>query len=396
MTDPRFNDPLTRKQLLRRAAVGGTALTLPGLLAACGGGSGIEGAGDTGTGAAGTTVKQVLADKLVFANWPAYIDRNGKRRPTLEKFTAQTGVEVEYIQEVNDNEEWFGKYQAQLEQGDDIGRDITVLTDWMAARMIRLGYCQKKDKSAIPNEANLTPGLQHPTWDPNRDYSLPWQSGLTGIAYNPKYTGGPITSIEQLFTDPKLKGKVSCLTEMPDTMGLVMEANGDDPTKVEADAFDRAIQTLQDAVDSGQIRRFTGNDYLEDFPTGSLWAGMTWSGDVAQLQEDSPGLEWVIPDDGGMIWNDNMLIPLGGDVFTASTYMNFVYDPAIAAEIEAWVNYICPVVGAKEEIEKIDPSLAKNPQIFPDEETLSKVKLFDAEAADDTDFKEKFQAVVGA
>jgi spermidine/putrescine transport system substrate-binding protein len=396
MTDPRFNDPLTRKQLLRRAAVGGTALTLPGLLAACGGGSGIEGAGDTGTAAAGTTVKQVLADKLVFANWPAYIDRNGKRRPTLEKFTAQTGVDVEYIQEVNDNEEWFGKYQAQLEQGDDIGRDITVLTDWMAARMIRLGYCQKKDKSAIPNEANLTPGLQHPTWDPNRDYSLPWQSGLTGIAYNPKYTGGPITSIEQLFTDPKLKGKVSCLTEMPDTMGLVMQANGDDPTKVEADAFDRAIQTLQDAVDSGQIRRFTGNDYLEDFPTGSLWAGMTWSGDVAQLQEDSPGLEWVIPDDGGMIWNDNMLIPLGGDVFTASTYMNFVYDPAIAAEIEAWVNYICPVVGAKEEIEKIDPSLAKNPQIFPDEETLSKVKLFDAEAADDTDFKEKFQAVVGA
>jgi spermidine/putrescine transport system substrate-binding protein len=396
MTDPRFNDPLTRKQLLRRAAVGGTALTLPGLLAACGSDGGIEGAGNTGTGAAGTTVKQVLADKLVFANWPAYIDRNGKRRPTLEKFTAQTGVEVEYIQEVNDNEEWFGKYQAQLEQGDDIGRDITVLTDWMAARMIRLGYCQKKDKSAIPNEANLTPGLQHPTWDPNRDYSLPWQSGLTGIAYNPKYTGGPITSIEQLFTDPKLKGKVSCLTEMPDTMGLVMQANGDDPTKVEADAFDRAIQTLQDAVDSGQIRRFTGNDYLEDFPTGSLWAGMTWSGDVAQLQEDSPGLEWVIPDDGGMIWNDNMLIPLGGDVFTASTYMNFVYDPAIAAEIEAWVNYICPVVGAKEEIEKIDPSLAKNPQIFPDEETLSKVKLFDAEAADDTDFKEKFQAVVGA
>jgi spermidine/putrescine transport system substrate-binding protein len=396
MTDPRFNDPLTRKQLLRRAAVGGTALTLPGLLAACGSDGGIEGAGNTGTGAAGTTVKQVLADKLVFANWPAYIDRNGKRRPTLEKFTAQTGVDVEYIQEVNDNEEWFGKYQAQLEQGDDIGRDITVLTDWMAARMIRLGYCQKKDKSAIPNEANLTPGLQHPTWDPNRDYSLPWQSGLTGIAYNPKYTGGPITSIEQLFTDPKLKGKVSCLTEMPDTMGLVMQANGDDPTKVEADAFDRAIQTLQDAVDSGQIRRFTGNDYLEDFPTGSLWAGMTWSGDVAQLQEDSPGLEWVIPDDGGMIWNDNMLIPLGGDVFTASTYMNFVYDPAIAAEIEAWVNYICPVVGAKEEIEKIDPSLAKNPQIFPDEETLSKVKLFDAEAADDTDFKEKFQAVVGA
>jgi spermidine/putrescine transport system substrate-binding protein len=394
MTDPRFNDPLTRRQLLRRAAVGGTALTLPSLLAACGGGSGIQGAGNTQAGT--TSVSQTLADTLVFANWPAYIDKKGSRRPSLEQFTAKTGVKVDYIQEVNDNEEWFGKYQAQLSQGQDIDRDLTVLTDWMAARMVRLGYVEKKDKSAIPNEKNLTPTLQHPAWDPNRDYSLPWQSGMTGIAYNPKFTGGPVTSIEQLFADSKLKGKVTCLTEMPDTMGLIMQANGDDPTKVEADAFDKAIQTLQDAVDSGQIRRFTGNDYLQDFAGGSAWAGMTWSGDVAQLQSDTPGLKWVIPDDGGMIWNDNMLIPTGGDVFTASTYMNFVYDPKIAAEIEAWVNYICPVVGAKEELLKIDPDIAKNVLIFPTDEMLQTVKLFDAEAADNPDFKEKFQAVIGA
>jgi spermidine/putrescine transport system substrate-binding protein len=165
-------------------------------------------------------------------------------------------VSVRYIEEVNDNEEWFGKYQAQLAQGQDIGRDLTVLTDWMAARMVRLGYVQKKDKSAIPNEANLVPTLQHPTWDPNRDYSIPWQSGFTGIGYNSKETE-PITTIEQLLTDPKLKGKVTCLTEMPDCMGLVMQSNGDDPTKVEPAAFDKAIGTLQDAVDSGQIRRFT-------------------------------------------------------------------------------------------------------------------------------------------
>jgi spermidine/putrescine transport system substrate-binding protein len=394
MTDPRFNDPLTRRQLLRRAAAGGTVLTLPALLAACGGGEGIQGQANTQQGT--TSVNKTLADTLVFANWPAYIDVKKKKHPTLEKFTAETGVNVKYVEEVNDNEEWFGKYQAQLAQGDDIGRDITVLTDWMAARMIRLGYVQKKDKSAIPNEANLVGTLQNPAWDPNRQFSLPWQSGLTGIAYNPKFTGGPITSIEQLFTDPKLKGKVTALTEMPDTIGLIMQANGDDPSKVEAEAFDRAIQTLQDAVDSGQIRRFTGNDYLEDFPAGSAYAGMTWSGDVAQLQSDTPGLKWVIPDDGGMIWTDNMLIPLGGDVFTASTYMNFVYDPTIAAEIEAWVNYICPVVGAQEELAKIDPELAENPQIFPDDATLAKVKLFDAEAADNTEFKEKFQAVIGA
>jgi spermidine/putrescine transport system substrate-binding protein len=394
MTDPRFNDPLTRKQLLRRAAAGGTVLTLPALLAACGGGDGIQGQANTQQGT--TSVNKTLADTLVFANWPAYIDVKKKKHPTLEKFTAETGVKVKYVEEVNDNEEWFGKYQAQLAQGDDIGRDITVLTDWMAARMVRLGYVQKKDKSAIPNEKNLTPALQHPTWDPNREYSLPWQSGFTGIAYNPKFTGGPITSVEQLFTDPKLKGKVTCLTEMPDTMGLIMLANGDDPGKVEPEAFDRAIQTLQDAVDSGQVRRFTGNDYLEDFPAGSAYAGMTWSGDVAQLQSDTPGLEWVIPDDGGMSFTDNMLIPLGGDVFTASTYMNFVYDPKIAAEIEAWVNYICPVVGAKEELAKIDPELAENPQIFPDEATLAKIHAFDPEAADNTDYKEKCQAVIGA
>jgi spermidine/putrescine transport system substrate-binding protein len=388
-----LNDPITRRQLLRRAAAGGAAFTLPSILAACGGEGGIG--AQTGAGAGTTSVRQQLADTLVFANWPAYIDKKGSRRPTLEKFTAETGVQVKYIQEVNDNEEWFGKYQAQLSQGQDIDRDLTVLTDWMAARMVRLGYVEKKDKSAIPNEANLTPTLQHPAWDPNRDYSLPWQSGMTGIAYNPKFTGGPVTSIEQLFTDSKLKGKVTCLTEMPDTMGMIMQANGADPTKVDPTAFDEAIDTLQSAVDSGQIRRFTGNDYLQDFAGGSAWAGMTWSGDVAQLQTDTPGLKWVIPDDGGMIWNDNMLIPTGGDVFTASTYMNFVYDPAIAAEIEAWVNYICPVVGAKEELLKIDPDIANNVLIFPTDEMLQTVKLFDAEAADNPDYKEKFQAVIG-
>jgi spermidine/putrescine transport system substrate-binding protein len=394
MRDPRMDDSITRRELVRRAAAGGAVLTLPSILAACGGAGGIG--AQTGGGGGTTSVNQQLADTLVFANWPAYIDKKGSRRPSLEQFTQQTGVNVKYIQEVNDNEEWFGKYQAQLSQGQDIGRDLTVLTDWMAARMIRLGYVLKKDKSAIPNESNLVAALQHPAWDPNRDYSLPWQSGFTGIAYNPKFTDGPITSIDQLFSDPKLKGKVTCLTEMPDTIGLVMQANGDDPTKVEAAAFDRAIATLQGAVDSNQIRRFTGNDYLEDFAGGSAWAGMTWSGDVAQLQSDTPGLQWVLPDDGGMIWTDNMLIPLGGDVFTASTYMNFVYDPKIAAEIEDWVNYICPVQGAKEALLKLDPGIAKNPLIFPTEEMLANVKLFDAEAADTADFKEKFQGLIGA
>ena len=394
MTDSRLNDPITRRLFLKRAAVGAGALSLPSLIAACGGGGGIS--GQSNAGGASTEVKQQLADTLVFANWPLYIDsEKGNKRPSLDQFTAQTGVKVKYIEEVNDNEEWFGKYQAQLSQGQDIGRDLTVLTDWMAARMVRLGYVQKKDKSAIPNEANLVSTLQHPTWDPDRSYSLPWQSGMTGIAYNKKETD-PVTSIEQLFTDPALKGKVTCLTERPDTMGLIMQSNGDDPTKVDPAAFDKAIGTLQDAVDSGQIRRFTGNDYGDDLSAGNVAAAMAWSGDVVQLQLDNPDLEFVLPDDGGMIWTDNMLIPTGGDVFTASTYMNFVYDPKIAAEIEDWVNYICPVEGAKDELLKIDPGVAKNPLIFPTEDMLANVKSFDAEAADNSDFKEKFQTVTGA
>lgn len=394
MTDPRLNDPITRRLFLKRAAVGAGALSLPSLIAACGGGGGIS--GQTSSGGASTEVKQQLADTLVFANWPLYIDsEKGNKRPSLDQFTAETGVNVRYIEEVNDNEEWFGKFQAQLSQGQDIGRDLTVLTDWMAARMVRLGYVQKKDKSAIPNESNLVSTLQHPTWDPDRTYSLPWQSGMTGIAYNKKETS-PVTSIEQLLTDPALKGKVTCLTEMPDCMGLVMQSNGDDPTKVDPAAFDKAIGTLQDAVDSGQIRRFTGNDYGDDLSSGNVAAAMAWSGDVVQLQLDNPDLEFVLPDAGGMIWTDNMLIPTGGDVFTASTYMNFVYDPKIAAEIEDWVNYICPVEGAKDELLKIDPAVAKNPLIFPTEDMLANVKSFDAEAADNPDFKEKFQTVIGA
>jgi spermidine/putrescine transport system substrate-binding protein len=393
MTEP-YLDPITRRQLLRRAAAGGAALSFPALLAACGGGGGIEGQEAGTTTAATTTVKQELADKLVFANWPLYIDEDGKRHPTLDAFTKETGVEVDYIEEVNDNEEWFGKYQAQLSQGQDIGRDIVVLTDWMAARMIRLGYLQKKDKSAIPNEKNLVANLQSPAWDPEREFSMPWQSGMTGIAYN-KREIGKVSTIDQLFTDPKLKGKVTCLTEMPDTMGLIIAANGDDPEKVTDESFDRGIDTLQQAVDSGQIRRFTGNDYTDDLESGNVWACMAWSGDIAAGLKN-PNIEWTVVDTKSHIWTDNMLIPTGGDVFTASTYMNFVYDPTVAAEIAAWVYYISPVEGAEDEMPKFDKSAVGNPLLFPTEEDREKTFIFDADAADKQEYKEAFQAVIGA
>jgi spermidine/putrescine transport system substrate-binding protein len=385
--------PLTRRRLLERAALGSAALSLPGFLAACGG-DGIEGA-DRDDSEAGD---RTLANTLTISNWPLYIDidEKTKKRPTIQQFMREHDVNVRYIEDVNDNEEWFGKFQAQLSQGDPIGRDIAVLTDWMAARMIRLGYVEKLDKSAIPNAKNLQDALRSPAWDPNRDYTMPWQSGLTGIAYNPKLVGGKVTTIEQLLTDSKLKGKVTALTEMPDTMGLIIASNGDDPEKVTDATFDKAIETLQGAVDSGQIRRFTGNDYADDLSAGNVWAAIAWSGDVVQLQLDNPNLEFAIPETGAHLFTDNMLIPKGGDVFTASTWMNFVYDPKVAAQIEAYVNYICPVKGARNEIVRIDTSLARNPLIFPNAATLEKTFIFDASAADKQDYKEKFQAVTGA
>jgi spermidine/putrescine transport system substrate-binding protein len=393
-----MTDPITRRELLRRAAVGGAALSVPSLLAACGGGDGIEGEAGQQTEPT-TSVRRELAETLVIANWPFYIDvsEDGKRRPTLEQFTKETGVRVRYIEEVNDNEEWFGKYQAQLSRGDDIGRDIVVLSDWMAARMLRLGYVQKLDKETIPNAENLVANLESPGWDPNREYSLPWQSGLTGIAWNKKLTGGPVTTIEQLLTDPKLKGKVTMLTEMPDTVGVTMAANGDDPENVSPEAFSRAIDTIREAVDSGQIRRFTGNDYTDDLIAENVWAALAWSGDiVSTVKPEKPEVEFSVIETKSHIWTDNMQIPIGGDVFTASTFMNYVYDPKVAAQIEAYVNYICPVEGAQEEIVKIDRSLAENELIFPTEETRANTFIFDAEAADNSDFKEQFQAVIGA
>jgi spermidine/putrescine transport system substrate-binding protein len=390
-----MRDQLTRRELLERSALGGALLAIPGLAAACGGGDGIEAQGGT-TGAA-TTISRDLKNRLTISNWPLYIDvdEKTKKRPTLDEFTKEFGVNVRYIEDVNDNDEWFGKNRAALSQKKAIGRDLTVLTDWMAGRMIRLGYAQKLDKQTLSNADNLVETLKSPSFDPEREYTMPWQSGLTGIGFDPD-KAGEITSVQQLLEDPKLKGKVTFLTEMPSTMNLMMQLDGFETTKVTKADFSKSIDRLQKGVDSGQIRQFTGNDYAQMLAKGDVWAAIAWSGDMVQLQADNPKLQFVIPEEGGDIWTDNMLVPTGGDVFTASTFMNYVYRPEVAAQIEAYVNYICPVKGAKEEIAKIDESLATNELIFPTDETLSKVKVFDAEAADDQELKQQFQAVIGS
>ena len=373
---------LTRTELLRRGAAGGALLAFPSILAACGGGGG--GSSDAGE----------LKDVLNFANWPYYIDVD---KPTsLQKFTQQTGIKVNYFEEINDNAEYFAKVQGPLSQGQGIDRDIFVFTDnsRFPGLLVNEGWVEELDKDLIPNITNLVDAQASPPFDPDRSYSLPWQSGMTGIAWNEDVTG-PVTSVQQLLEDPKLKGKVTMLQELADSVGVVMLQNGDDPTKVTDESFNNAISTVQKAVDSGQIRRFTGNDYAQPLTKGDLAAAIAWSGDVVQLLPDNPKLKWAVPETGGMIWTDNMLIPAGGSVPTASTYMNSVYDPAIAAQIAAYINYVTPVKGAQEELAKTDPELANNPLIFPDDNTLSQVSQFDSAALDNEEYITLWQGVLG-
>jgi spermidine/putrescine transport system substrate-binding protein len=385
-----MTDVITRRQLLERAAAGGAVLSLPALLAACGGEEESSSGGDGER-------DRTLAKTLRFSNWTLYIDvdEKTKEHPTLDQFKQKYGTTVRYIEDVNDNASFFGKIQGPLSRGQSIDRDLIVMTDnsRYPGLLIRKGWLEKLDKSAIPNFKNLEPALAHPNFDPDREYSLPWQSGMTGIAYNDKLTD-PITSVPQLLEDKKIKGKVTLLTEMGDTMALTMLANGDDPTKVTDATFDKALKRIQKAVDSGQIRGFTGNEYSGPLARGDLAASMSWSGDVVQLTPTNKNLHWNQPDDGGNIWTDNMLIPKGGDVYTACTFMNFVYDPKIAAQIEAYINYICPVKGARAEMLKIDPALAKNTLIFPTQEMLDNVHIFDSKALNNQKYLEAWQNLI--
>src|SRR5215510_3850437 len=358
---------INRRQLLQRGAAGLTLLSLPSLLAACGGGGGSGGgSGD-------------VNDVLKFSNWPLYIDyvEKTKEYPTLAQFTKKTGIKVDYFEDINSNAEYFGKIQRPLSQGQSIDRDIIVLTDneRFLGLMIDKGWTEELDKDLIPNFSNLIDAQKSPPFDPDRKYSLPWQSGMTGIAWNEKITG-PVTSITQLFEDPKLKGKVTALSGMGDTPGLVMLDNGDDPSKVTDDSWNAALDRIQKAVDSGQIRRFTGNDYAQPLSQGDLAAAIAWSGDIYQLLSSNPSLKWALPTKGGVIWTDNMIIPSGGSVPTASTYMNFVYDPKIAAQITAYVAYVPPVKRTKEILAKLDPELANSPLVFPSDATLEDAHQF--------------------
>ena len=381
-----FKDIVSTKVSRRGVFAGIGGLGAASLLASCG----IGGGGSDSSGEA-----------LRWGNWPLYLDfdEDTKKYPTLEAFIKETGIETKYFEDYNDNDEFFGKVQAQLKLKKDIGYDVVTPTDWMAARWIRLGYTQKFDGGNIPNASNILDTLASPSFDPKREQTLPWQGIMSGFGWNVEKNPKGVRTIDDLFA-PQNKGKIVVLSELRDTIGVILLAQGVDVTTVTEDQFMNAVDFMEGKISDGWIRGVKGNEYAEDLTSGDATAVIGWSGDMFILASENEGkFGFAIPESGGTISSDNFVIPytVGADAkANAEKMINYYYDPAVAAEVAAYVNYVCPVKGAQAEMEKIDPDLAASEYIFPTEKTMAKLNVFRALTTDEeTTWTEAFQKAAG-
>jgi spermidine/putrescine transport system substrate-binding protein len=373
-------------------------------LAAVGAVSGCTGDSSSGPGASRSPSSSSPAttaggsDALVWANWPEYIDvaGGGKRRPTLDAFVRRSGIEVDYQEVVNDNEEFVSSIASALEAGRPVGYDIITLTSWKAAELVRSGWVQPF--GPVENLDRLIPALARPDWDPEQKFSMPWQAGLTGIAYDARKVDRAVGSIDELFTRRDLKGKVGLLTEFSDTVGMALLAQGSDPSGATVAGVDSAVDLLADQTRAGRFAGYYGNDFIDALAGGEVAACLAWSGDVLQAQLDNPYLKFVIPEEGLMIWSDNMVVPTASSQADAVARLAaYFYHPVVAAKVAAWVNYICPVVGAQEAMERIDPDLALSPLIFPDTTILNRSYQFASlPVEDDERLRDEFASIVTA
>ncbi len=378
---------LSRRHLLQGAGIGATALAL----AAC---------APAGSAAPKPAKDVSDSDKtLTWSNWPAYIDEDAEGNyPTLVAFQDKTGIKVEYKVDIDDNNTYYGTIKDQLALGQATGSDTFCLTDWMIARLIRFGYVQPLDAANIPNKKNLAPALLNPDYDPGRAMSLPWQNGFAGLAWNTEQVPGGLQQLDDLW-DPKLKGKVTVLSEMRDTMGLILLSQGVDISKADwsTNEFANAIAVLEKQVKDGQIFGIKGNEYMQDFVSGDAIAAIAWSGDITVLNAEAGYEKWkfALPASGGTLWGDVFVVPMGSPrKKNAETLMNYYYEPEVAAEVASWVNYITPVVGAQAVAAEKYPEIAANELIFPSEQTLANAHIFRGlDSADDQAFNAEFQRV---
>ena len=377
---------ILQSKVSRRAVLAGAgAVAGASALAACGSGG--------GSGSAKNSVR--------WGNWPLYldVDDSGKKYPTLEAFTKETGIDVKYFEDYNDNDEFFGKVQAQLKLGKDIGYDLVCPTDWMASRWIRLGYTQKFDAANIPNASNILDTLASPSFDPKRESSLTWQGIMGGFGWNTAKNPKGVRTLDDLFS-PGNKGKIVVLSEMRDTIGIILRAQGVSLATVTENQFMNAVDFLAKKIADGWIRGVKGNEYAEDLTSGDATAVIGWSGDMFILKSENAGkFDFAIPESGGTISGDNMMIP---STVTAEAkantekLINYYYEPSVAAEVAAYVNYVCPVKGAQAEMEKIDPKLAASEFIFPSAKTMANLSVFRSlTPTEETTWTEAFQKAAG-
>ena len=410
MADDRTPLPvdLTRRRFLQGTALAGTAA----FLAACGtpgtastAASASAAASEAPSAGASASVSAAAtpanSGELRFANWIGYIDiAEDGSYPTIKKFEDESGIKVAYREDIDGNETFFAKIQPQLDAGLPTEWDIIVVTDWMVARLARLGWLEKIDTSLTPNFVkNLAPNYKGRSFDPDTDLAAPWQSGMTGIGFDKKKTGDQ-DSLDVFFSD-KFKGQKTYLDEMRDTVGFAAIKLGFDPASITQQQFDDSLAVVKKAVDDKIVRQVTGNSYVEDMAAGSAVLAMAWSGDVLTLlvpdQKPTQDFQWALPKEGGMLWTDNVVIPKGSpNKAQAERWIDFYYDPVNAATIEAYVNYVCPVAGAKDEMLKIDKDLANNPLIFPPDDWVARLHQFRAVTAEEeTAWAEAFTKAMG-
>jgi spermidine/putrescine transport system substrate-binding protein len=395
-----------RRALIAGGFAAAGAAVVAGVLAVTGDGGDAEttteGSAPQAGGTGGSSTLGTGADNVRILNWQAYIDPTEDGAVgTVDRFLQKTNIDIRYSEDFDDNNQVYNReLQPVLGTGGVIDWDIICPTNWMAARLKTLGWIEPLPLDRIPNRVNLEDRFLNQKWDFGALYSLPWQAGITGIAYNPELTGGDLGSVMDIF-DPELKGRVAMLTEMRDTMGLVMLGLGHDPTVVDEDGANEALDRIEEATNAGQIRAFTGNGYLRSLRSGDFAACFAWSGDVVQLQYDRPDIKFLIPEEGGISWYDTMVIPKGTpNGYAAAEWMNFVYDPVQAAQITAWVQYITPVKGVRDELVKMggdSAALADSPILFPSEKERTRLKVF-ADLPDDIDAEltDRFLTITGS
>jgi spermidine/putrescine transport system substrate-binding protein len=408
--DPAFLRGLTQQRITRRTALQGAgAVSLAAALAACGIGSKPQPAAHANW----VWDKATKAGVLDFANWPLYIDvgADGKTSPSLQQFTKDTAIKVTYSEPIQDNESFFAKVAPTLQQGQTIGYDIIVVTNGPTlTNYMTKGWLTELDPSKLPNfKQNAAPRVQARGFDPGNRFTLPWQSGFTGIGYNSKHVTRDITSFNDLF-DPAFAGKVGMFVNSQDTGNLVLVGLGIKPETSTPKDWQKAADKLKSQRDAGIVRKYYDQSYIDALSKGDTVVSMAWSGDIfqANLSAGNEDLKFVIPNEGGVIWTDNMTIPLNAaHPLDAITYMDYVYQPAVAATLAEYIEYITPVPGAQQVIQQQAAATknaadkasllqaANSPLIFPSQDVLAKTSYYRVlTTSEATQWNEIFNAVI--